>query len=193
MNKRLNKNFFHKKSTIELAKALLGKVFVRKINHHILAGTITETEAYTQEDEACHAFNGKKTKRTSVMFLHPGHLYVYFTYGIHYCANITAEEEGRGCAVLIRSVLPVQGIETIRKNRIKYKEKEAKKLTNGPAKFTQAFQLTLKENGLDLCRARSDIYIADSHIKPKKIYSTPRIGISKAKELLWRFSTDSID
>ena len=185
---RLTEDFFSSKCTLELANSLLGKLFFRKVNHYKLTGIITETEAYTQEDEACHAFNGKRTKRTEVMFLPAGHLYVYFTYGMHYCVNITAEKEGRGCAVLIRSVMPVEGVEIIKKNRIKCREE--KNLTNGPAKFSQAFKLTLKDNGMNLCKLESNTCIFDINIRPEKIHTSPRIGISRAKELLWRFYID---
>ncbi len=107
---------FYTRPTITVAKELLGKIFVRKIGKKILSGRIVEVEAYLRNDPACHAFRGM-TERNRVMFNEGGYLYVYFTYGMHYCANIVTYKEGIGEAVLIRAVEPVDGIEVMIKNR----------------------------------------------------------------------------
>ena len=180
----MKRSFFEKKDTIALARALLGKAFVRETPATMLAGIIVETEAYTQEDPACHTSSGR-TQRNAVMFEKPGLLYVYFTYGMHYCANIVAEQSGRGCAVLIRAVKPIAGVRSMARKR--KKPLHSAHLTNGPGKFTQAFGLTKKHNGTDLCWKEQKIYIAETGYEPLTIIATPRIGISRAKEKLWRF------
>ncbi|MEQ8216386.1 MAG: DNA-3-methyladenine glycosylase, partial [Smithellaceae bacterium] len=104
----LNRDFYER-DTIEVARALLGKKLVRRINSTELSGMIIETEAYCgRQDSACHAHRGK-TPRNAVMFGHAGHAYVYFTYGMHYMLNLVTEKEGNPCAVLIRAVLPLAG------------------------------------------------------------------------------------
>lgn len=183
---------FYTRRTITVAKELLGKIFVRKTGKDILKGMIVETEAYLFDDPACHAFRGM-TQRTKVMFDQGGYLYVYFTYGMHHCANIVTNKEGIGEAVLIRAVEPVYGIEEMVKNRTKSKDGvhlkgglHLQNLTNGPAKFAQAFALTKKESGIDL--TGDEIFIADSvKIPGSKIFATTRIGITAAKEKKWRF------
>src|SRR5205823_1768553 len=107
-------------------------------------------------DPASHAYRGK-TKRNEVMFRKGGHVYVYFTYGMHFCANIVTEGEGIGCAILIRGVEPVEGIDVMRKNRVGsggvvewWSRAPYTNLTNGPAKFCEAFGIARSENGTDL-------------------------------------------
>ncbi|MDH4199391.1 MAG: DNA-3-methyladenine glycosylase [Spirochaetia bacterium] len=175
---------FYKQDTISLAKNLLGKIFIRKLDGQILAGKIVETEAYHQQgDPSCHAHNGK-TRRNAVMFEPPGHLYVYFTYGMHYCMNIVAEPEGIAAAVLIRSLEPLEGIEMMQK--LRGNKIECKNLCNGPAKLCQAFDITKQQNGYFL--EGKDIFISDApSIAEQDIVITTRIGISQGKELPWRF------
>ena len=180
----LPRSFYTSRETLELGKSLLGKVLVRITSTEILSGVILETEAYTEEDESCHAFRGKKTKRNASMFLEAGHLYVYFTYGMHYCVNISAEKEGRGCGVLLRSLMPLEGVIQMKQNR---KQDNIKNLCNGPAKLSQALEISLKENGLDLSKPKGKIYLRDDGINVSNIEVTKRIGISKAKDKMWRF------
>jgi DNA-3-methyladenine glycosylase len=182
---RLKKSFFTR-DTLLVAEELLGKVLVYKTKNGIIKGIINETEAYTQEDESCHAFDGKVTKRNEVMFRCGGHLYIYFTYGMYYCSNIITEKKGQGCAVLLRSVIPLKGIDLMMKNR-KSKSKETKNLVNGPAKLCMAYGFNKQYNGINTIDKDSKIYVEDLGFTPKNIQKTKRIGISKATQLDWRF------
>ena len=183
----LNKTFYEL-GTLKVARALIGKKLVRQIGSLELSGLIVETEAYCgKEDSACHAHRGK-TKRNGVMFGPPGHAYVYFTYGLHYLLNMVTEAEGNPCAVLIRAILPVAGIEemVIRRRRLKGPE-----LTNGPAKLCQALGIDKTLNGWDLT-AGNELWVEDyKKISTKLITATPRIGIDYATEqyrnAFWRF------
>lgn len=181
---KISQKIFFKTATPQLAKNLLGCILVRKTPQGNIAGIITETEAYTEADEAAHSFGGKKTLKNKIMFKSGGYLYVYFTYGMHYCLNIVSEKEGKGCAVLIRAVRPTKGLNLIRSNR---GNREDNDLTNGPGKLCQALDITLKHNGLDLTSEQSPIYLINRKVKPSLIKSTPRVGISKAKDKPWRF------
>src|ERR1700741_2664024 len=137
---------FYLRPTLVVAKDLLGKYLVRKFRRQYLIGKIVEVEAYLGEkDPASHAYRGI-TKRNEVMFREGGHLYVYFTYGMHFCSNIVTEEEGIGHAVLLRAVEPIEGVNLMMKRR----NGTLENLTNGPAKLCQAFGITRKENGTDL-------------------------------------------
>ncbi len=185
---------FYLQPTLTVARDLLGKYLVRKIRGQFLIGKIVEVEAYLGEnDPASHAYRGK-TKRNEVMFLKGGHLYVYFTYGMHFCSNIVTEEEGKGRAVLLRAIEPIEGIDKMKTNRkiqiigtMNHEDKKLiKELTNGPAKLCQAFGLTRKENGADLLDNK--IYIADGGTEiNSKIITTTRIGITDGIEKKWRF------
>jgi DNA-3-methyladenine glycosylase len=178
---------FYRQKTLHTAKALLGKILVRKSGSIILKGKIVETEAYLRNDPACHAFRGM-TERNTVMFNRGGFLYVYFTYGMHYCANVVTYKEGYGEAVLIRAVQPLEGIRTMMRNRgIRANARNPNvHLTNGPAKCAQAFGFTTKHSGIDLCDNK--IFIVDAEpISRSQIVATTRIGISAAQEKQWRF------
>ena len=139
-------------------------------------------EAYIgQDDPACHACRGK-TKRNEPMFGPAGHLYVYFTYGMYHCANIVTEKKGFPAAVLIRSIEPMDGIEIMRKRR-----KKDYHLADGPGKLCIALGMTKKShNGVDLCK-KPDCYVYDDGFAPKKIQSSPRIGIRVGLNKKWRF------
>jgi DNA-3-methyladenine glycosylase len=183
----LNKTFYEH-NTLKVARALIGKKLVRQIGGSQLSGMIVETEAYCgREDSACHAHRGK-TNRNSVMFGPPGHAYVYFTYGMHYLLNMVTEAEGKPCAVLIRAILPVAGLEEMEARRQKRKGSE---LTNGPAKICQALGIDKSFNGWNLT-AGDKLWVEDyKKITAKLITATPRIGIDYAMEehrqALWRF------
>lgn len=191
LNRIFSRDFFMC-SSLELAQKLLGTYLVKSDSNFVIAGEIIETEAYDQfGDEASHSFRGK-TKRNDVMFRSGGYLYVYFTYGVHYCCNVSADKEGRGAAVLIRALMPLTGIDEMIKRRYstdKVTEKQKANLVNGPAKICQAFNINMSNNGLDLLT--ENIYIARGNLD--SIYSikaSQRIGISKSKDLLWRFTAD---
>ena len=174
---------FYQRDTVIVAKKLLGKKIVRKIGNQEMSGIITETEAYRHSDDpASHAFR-KITDRNKIMFGNVGISYVYFTYGMHYCFNIVAKKSKVPAgAVLIRAIEPDKGIKKMQENRIL---KDIKNLTNGPAKLTQALNITKKHYGIDLTK-KSDIYITEG-IKVKKISESPRIGIKNGKAFLWNF------
>ena len=178
---------FYQRDTLQVARALLGKKLVRQINGLELSGMIVETEAYCGEaDSACHAHRGK-TPRNAVMFGEPGHAYVYFTYGMHYMLNLVTEAEGRPCAVLVRAILPLAGIEEMEVCR----KRKGAELTNGPAKLCQALSIDKSLNGWNLT-AGDELWVEDyKNIPAKFITATPRIGINYAKEqhrkALWRF------
>ncbi|HVN49122.1 MAG TPA: DNA-3-methyladenine glycosylase [Bacteroidota bacterium] len=180
---------FFLQPTLKVAHDLLGKHIFRLLDNKLLIGTIVETEAYCHNDPASHSFRGK-TERNKIMFHEGGYLYVYFTYGMHFCANIVTGKEGIGEAVLIRAVEPIAGIEVMMKNRFpKQKGIDRRSfinLTNGPAKFCQAFGIARNENGLDLLD--SEIRITEGDVVPSHhIKHSSRIGIQHGKEKLWRF------
>lgn len=154
-----------------------------------MIGKIVEVEAYDGSiDQSAHSYNGR-TKRNEVMFSGGGNLYVYFTYGMHFCANIVTGKENSGCAVLIRAIEPILGAEHMAMNRFNKKNLSAKELinlTNGPAKICQAFSLDRTQNGLSLLR--DEIFIADNKKIPSdEIVTTTRIGIKKSIDLPWRY------
>jgi len=193
---KLSRSFYTQRTLI-VAKELLGKIFVRKSGKKILSGKIVEVEAYLHNDPACHAFRGM-TERNKVMFNEGGYLYVYFTYGMHFCANIVTYKEGIGEAVLIRAVEPIEGIEVMMRNRfpddrdlhtdVRHLKgvRHLYTLTNGPAKFAQAFGVGREESGIDLLG--NEIYLLNTKPIPKsQIISTTRIGIKVGTEKKWRF------
>ena len=169
---------------MRVAKELLGKVLVRRLGDTRLEGIIVETEAYRgYDDAASHAYRGP-TRRNQVMFGEPGHAYVYFTYGMHYCLNVTTEPVGHAGAVLIRAVQPVKGIVEMKKRR---RIDDVKDLSNGPAKLTQAFAVTEALNGHDLTSGEK-LYVAEPcDPEPFSISADSRIGIKAGGEKPWRF------
>lgn len=188
--KKLRRSFYTR-STIAVAKDLLGKIFIRKIGNSSLSGMIVETEAYLHTDPASHSYRGK-TERNSAMFDTGGHLYVYFTYGMHFCANVVTSNKNTGEAVLIRAVEPIEGIEMMTKNRLlddrrrHSDDRRLHTLTNGPAKFAQAFQLTRQQSGIDL--TKSEMFIVDAGVNVRRmIVAGVRVGISAGKGKKWRF------
>jgi DNA-3-methyladenine glycosylase len=187
-DQKLNRSFYTRNVLI-VAKELLGKILVKRDGLKILSGRIAEVEAYDGSiDQAAHTFRGK-TERNKIMFGAGGFLYVYFTYGNHYCCNIVTGEEGSGTAVLIRAVEPLTGIDIMIKNRFGrdlLNEKEKFNLTSGPGKLCRAFAITMDHYGTDL--TGDDIYILNSpKIKPEEIIVSRRIGIIKSVDLPWRF------
>jgi DNA-3-methyladenine glycosylase len=168
-------------SASEVAPRLLGCILERKIDGHIVRVRIVETEAYDQTDVASHSYRGK-TQRTEVMFGAAGYLYVYFTYGMHYCCNVVVGEEGYGAAVLIRAVEPLEGQEVMEERR----HKAGLELTNGPAKLCQALGIDKAMNGYNLREGELRL-IPQPPLTSTDIIQTTRIGISQAKDVKWRF------
>lgn len=164
----------------KVARALLGKTLARRSPHGVRRGIIVETEAYHQDDPACHANRGR-TARNAAMFGPPGTAYVYFIYGIHYCFNVVTGEEGSGEAVLIRALEPIGGIpimETARRTR------DVKLLCSGPARLCQALDITDAQDGIDL--TGNTLYLEQGR-PAGTIVTTARIGISRGRELPYRY------
>lgn len=186
--RRLSRDFY-KRTSISVAPDLLGCVVVRIHRGTMMAGKIVEVEAYKQSDPASHSYRGK-TKRNEVMFREGGFLYVYFTYGMHYCANVVTGRAGRGEAVLIRAVEPLVGIERMVWNRYRRRRirspKELVELTSGPARFCQAFGIDKRMNGASLLEGQIYIVAKDRGISFHTGRST-RIGISVGNEKRWRW------
>jgi DNA-3-methyladenine glycosylase len=187
---------FYLRPTLTVTKDLLDKHLVRRIGRTRLIGKIVEVEAYLgKRDPASHAYRGL-TKRNEVMFREGGHLYVYFTYGMHFCCNVVTEAEGTAGAALIRAIEPIEEIDVMVRNRgwsngklEDWSGKMRFNLTNGPAKLCEALGIGRAQNGTDLLG--DQIYIARRATIPKsKIVSTTRVGIKNGAEKRWRFYID---
>jgi DNA-3-methyladenine glycosylase len=191
--KRLKREFFNRE-TETVALELVGAILIRETEKGKMAGKIMEVEAYLgSNDKACHSYNFKKTERTKTMYQIPGTLYVYIIYGIHHCLNVITEPEGMPCAILIRQLYPVEGIEKMLENRTAAVGKNYKNLTDGPGKLCQAFNITKNAfNGVDSCSSNTKVYFAQG-ITPDydKIKKNKRISIDYAeedKDLLLRYT-----
>ncbi len=177
---------FYLQDTLTVAQEMLGKLLVHRLpDSEVLSGIIVETEGYLTGDPACHAYRGQ-TPRNATMFGPPGHAYVYFTYGLHMMLNVVCAPEGIAEAVLIRAIQPVDGIETMRRNRGGIAE--TRQLTNGPGKLAQALNLTrAKDDGLDMTGLHSSLAIFPHSFPPFEIVTTTRIGITQGADLPWRY------
>jgi DNA-3-methyladenine glycosylase len=171
-----------------VAKDLLGKLIIRKIDRQRLIGRIVETEAYLGlDDPASHSFPGL-TPRNAVMFGPPGRAYVYFIYGMHYCLNVSCEPDGQAGGVLFRALEPVSGLAEMARLRGLPEGASARLLTSGPGRLCQALGIVREGiNGLDFTSRRSPLQICDDGYVPEGVTITPRIGISKASDLPLRF------
>jgi DNA-3-methyladenine glycosylase len=145
-----------------------------------VGGRIVEVEAYHHTDPAAHSYNGK-TPRNAVMFGPPGYVYVYRSYGIHWCVNFVCEEDGSASAVLIRAVEPAEGIAAMRRRR---GLKDERLLCSGPGRVCEALGITGAHNGLPLDRAPFELRPRDGDVA---VATGPRIGITKAADLPWRY------
>ncbi|XP_072167829.1 putative 3-methyladenine DNA glycosylase [Diadema setosum] len=182
-SKKLGKSFFDQQC-IKLAKQLLGQVLVRHVNGKRLAGKIVETEAYVgAEDTASHTFNGRQTPSNKSMFLSPGHAYVYLTYGMYHCINITSN--GSGEAVLLRALSPSLGEDAMTRFRSEASKRQnrqfkTKEVCNGPAKLCQALNIDRSMDGTDLTTSNTLWVESGDCVPDADIVSCPRIGIHSA-------------
>jgi DNA-3-methyladenine glycosylase len=179
---------FYARPVVEVARELIGCV----VEHEGSSGVIVETEAYHESEPASHSFIGL-TPRTRTLFGPPGRAYVYRSYGIHALLNAVCEEEGVGAAVLIRALEPLAGLETMRARRAALgagggTAMRDQELCSGPGKLTQALGIELSENGVDLARGPVLLRPREAAWREPRIIAGPRIGITKAAELPWRFS-----
>lgn len=163
-------------SSVEVARLLIGTVVLVDG----VGGRIVETEAYDRADPASHSFSGP-TERNAAMFGAPGYAYVYLSHGIHWCLNFVCREEGHGAGVLIRALEPLAGLDVMRERRGLDGERQ---LCSGPGKLCQALAVTRAHNGADLAAAPFLLTPAEG---PVAAVAGPRIGISKALEMPWRF------
>lgn len=192
---------FYLRETVEVAKELLGKSLVRHLREHVyLEGRIVEVEAYRgRDDPASHAYRGL-TDRNKIMFGKVGLAYIYVIYGFHYCLNVSARERSEEAgAVLLRAIEPIEGTSHMLRNRELEDDPQSIKrmkqgmppvqITNGPGKLTKAMKITRKLNGEDFTNDASEIFICNQPREDAKleICSTPRIGVNKGKDKLWRF------
>ena len=181
---------FYDRDPRRVSRDLLGKILVRRAGAGFLAARIVEVEAYLgQDDAAAHAASGR-TLRNSVLFGPPGHAYIYFIYGNHYCLNISCLPDGIPGGVLIRALEPLSGIEAMAEARgiSINRPQDLRLLTSGPGRLAQAFGINrLRDNGKDLTTSRSDLYVAGCGLPRVKVLVTPRIGIRKAAELPLRY------
>ncbi len=181
---------FYRRDPRLVAPDLLGKVLVHDDRAGRRAGRIVEVEAYCGTgDPGSHAYRGM-TARNATMFGPPGHLYVYFTYGMHWCANVVCGEDGRASAVLLRAGEVVQGLDVARARRPSVRAD--RDLARGPARLAQALGLTGADNGADLVRDDSPVWLARpaEPVAPERVRSGPRVGLSRAGDRPWRFWLD---
>ena len=175
---------FYARHALEVATELLNKVLVAPDGR---AGRIVEVEAYRgADDPGSHGFRGR-TKRTATMFGPPGHLYVYFTYGMHWCANVVAETDGVAAAVLLRALTPLEGLDAMYEARGPAARRD-RDLCSGPAKLTQALGIDGDLDGADLVTADRGVTIVDdAEPPPPSPAATTRIGLTNGADLPWRF------
>lgn len=180
--KKLPRSFYRRDPRV-VAPELLNKIIARDDGR---AGRIVEVEAYCgAEDPAAHTFRGP-TKRNATMFGPAGHLYVYFTYGMHWCANTVCGEVGQGWGVLLRAMEPIAGLDEMREAR--RHPRRDRELGSGPGRLAQAMGITGESNGIDLVTAAGGITVLEDGTPPPSApVSGPRIGISRAMEHPWRW------
>lgn len=186
MSRRLGRGFYARPA-LDVAPDLLNKVLVAPG----VAGRIVEVEAYCgSDDPGSHAYRGP-TPRTTTMFGPPGHLYVYFTYGMHWCVNVVTETSGVAGAVLIRALTPLRGIAVMRTRRRAARRDHD--LCNGPAKLAQACGLDGSHDGADLVRASCGVSVRDDGTPPPAVVHVgTRIGLSQGRDLPWRFAVPGV-
>jgi DNA-3-methyladenine glycosylase len=171
---------FFERPVVEVARDLVGCV----VAHDGAAGAIVEAEAYHESEPACHAFVGL-TPRTETLFGPPGRAYVYRSYGIHAMLNAVSEPEGTGAAVLIRALEPLHGVDAMRARR---GVRAVEDLCSGPGKLAQALDIGLELNGSDLATGPIRLLGPPAKAERPRLAAGPRVGITKAADLPWRFS-----
>lgn len=176
----------------QVAPLLLGKVLIRRGKDSLLAGRIVELEAYLgAEDPAAHAAAGR-TARNQVLFGPPGHAYVYFIYGTHYCLNVSCMAEGEAGCLLFRALEPLHGVEEMAAARRVTKTERGnnllRRIAGGPGRLAQALGITReRDNGKDLTDDAGDLWIGDDGFEKPKVQTTARIGITRAADLPLRY------
>ena len=183
----LSRSFYDRDPRV-VGPDLLGKILVRKQGERKLTARIVEVEAYLGAvDPAAHAAIGK-TPRNAVLFGRPGHAYVYFIYGNHYCLNVSCLPDGTPGGILFRALEPLEGLDAMFKLRGISSDSDLRRLTSGPGRLAAAFAITReRDNGKDLTNARSDLQIADDGRSTPEVLITKRIGIKKAVEMPLRY------
>jgi len=182
--RRLPRSFFTRPSP-EVGPDLLGRILVRRVDEGtLLTARIVEAEAYQEDDPASHSYRGR-TNRTEVMFGPAGHVYVYFTYGMHHCMNVVTGSTGEGSAVLLRAAEPLEGLEEMARRR---GTNDPRMLCSGPGRLCQALGIDRAENGLDLVRGRQLWLLEGAPVPPSMISVGSRVGITSGTERPWRFS-----
>jgi DNA-3-methyladenine glycosylase len=169
----------------DLAPDLLGRVLVRHFDDGTVAAVrIVETEAYTEDDPASHAFRGP-TPRNAVMFGPPGRVYVYLSYGMHHCMNVIAGSDGVGTAVLLRAGAPLAGVEQMAAARGR---SELRVLASGPGRLCQALRVDRGYNNADLVRGPALTLHEGTAVRPAEVRASTRVGIRVGVDRMWRFS-----
>jgi len=184
---------FFARPSVPLAPELLGLVLEHQTDAGLVAVELTEVEAYAgASDPASHAYRGK-TARNAVMFGPPGHAYVYFTYGMHFCVNLVCLGNGSASAVLLRAGRIIAGEELARTRRTGKTVIPFRDLARGPARLCQALDIDRSLDGADVCVAESPLRMrwpdasTTARSAEKRVLSGPRVGVSQAAELPWRF------
>lgn len=186
---------FYDRDTLEVARDLLGKYLVRRVDGAELVVRITETEAYIGSvDKACHAYGGRRTARTETLYAKPGTAYVYLIYGMYHCLNFVTEPEDTAAAVLLRGVEAVSGTDLMAYNRFgrgydQLTAYQRKNFLNGPGKVCKALAITRTHNGLDLTGG-GELFLCAGESPTGEIHVGKRIGIDYAQEAVdfpWRF------
>lgn len=180
---------FYAQSPLVVAPLLLNRLLVTADGR---AGRIIEVEAYWgAQDPASHAYRGR-TARNATMFRRGGHLYVYLSYGMHWCANVVCGPEGEAQAVLLRALEPVAGLELMRASRWRdQRRQDDRDLCRGPGRLCQAMGIDRSFDGTDLAGPSAPVWIADDGVQPpSSVAGTARVGISAGTDLPWRFALE---
>ncbi|MDQ4148658.1 MAG: DNA-3-methyladenine glycosylase [Actinomycetota bacterium] len=173
---------FYARHALVVAEELLGRTLYRRTDEGVVAGRLVEVEAYCgSDDPASHAYR-RMTARNAVMFGPPGHLYVYFTYGMHHCANIVSDTDGVAGAVLLRALEPLEGLELMAARR---GLSDPRLLARGPGRLCQAFSLTRADNGADL--TAGSVWVGSERRIEGRVRTSLRIGVPRRLDQPWRF------